>query len=513
MIQPRLWEELDQAVSESFINDIKDGKVPDLPYVIIDQNEAKKKIEEKIDKISEDRFLISLLIANYGNGKTNILKYLKLYYKQHNTSNIEVLYYPADAENFDIIANLLKIVEENYTGFIVNRIKEAVDSREEYEKLANNFEDHFSGIKEFTEKLFSTNDPEEIKRIFYLGTGRLNSKRYFDKESLRPLRDYEKRVILVLYLNILASGNKYVIFCIDEVEKISGKSKARFSHFLTSLRELIDLSNKIKGHYLILAMTDKTDSYLLQSTNEALYSRIHQHIIPISPISKRSDKVELIDYLKKIFNSEIPTDAILGKIVKENLESNRTLIQKIAEIIFKKEEKLELSVLLKRYDVEDLFYETKQDLKVNVEAFKNIHRKFFDPLEYYLENFNVITNDYFKSQLRYYYNIETDTLCYFIFSGDNLEFENEFIKIKNLVEALEVDKKISIDKISFFVPTNIELNYSRVKEFPFFDNVEIKIIDIDSFEDLFTLLELYRLNFDRQEVLKTIIESYTNSSL
>ncbi|RZJ47711.1 MAG: hypothetical protein EOO44_22080, partial [Flavobacterium sp.] len=318
MTQRNLWDELDHEVSTSFINDVKEGKVPDLPYYIVDQNEAKSKIEEKINSIKGDRFQSSLIIANYGNGKTNILKYLKLFYRQKE-EGINVLYYPADSDNFDIITNLLKIIEENYTDFIVKTVQELIDSGFEYKTLANSFEDNFSGIEQYTDKFFSSNDGNTIKNIFYLGTGRLNSKRYFDKENLRPLRDYEKRVLLVLFLNILAQGKKHVIFCIDEVEKISGRSKARFSHFLTSLRELIDLSNKIKGHYLILAMTDKTDSYLIQSTNEAVFSRIHQHIIPINPISEKKDKIELIEYLKKIFKSDTSTDTVLGKLSKEEV--------------------------------------------------------------------------------------------------------------------------------------------------------------------------------------------------
>ena len=68
------------------------------------------------------------------------------------------------------------------------------------------------------QKLFSSKDLTEIKDIFYLGTGRLNSKRYFDKKGLRQLRDYDRREVLVLFLNILSKSGIYIIFCIDEVE-------------------------------------------------------------------------------------------------------------------------------------------------------------------------------------------------------------------------------------------------------------------------------------------------------
>lgn len=513
MTQNKLWDKLEQDVSKSFINDVKEGKVPDLPYYIIDQIDAKKKIESKIDSIKDGRFQSSILIANYGNGKTNILKYLKLFYKQKE-NEINVLYYPADSENFDIITNLLKIIEENYTDFIVKTIKELIDSGFEFKELANNFEDNFSAIEEYATKLFSSHDVEIIKNIFYLGTGRLSSKRYFDKEKLRQLRDYERRVVLVFFLNILAKGNKYVVFCIDEVEKISGKSKPRFSHFLTSLRELVDLSNKIRGHYLILAMTDKTDSTMIQATNEALYTRIHQDIIPIHPISEKKDKIELIEYLKELFKLDFASDVVLAKLTKESdVDSNRKLIQKISEIIFETEQKLNLDVLLKKYKLQESFITTKRDLEINVEAFKNIHRKFFDPLEYYLESFNIKTDDYFRSQLRYYYNVETGVLCYFIFSEDSSVFENEALKIKNIIDTLNLNKGVLVKDISFFVPSKMELNYSKINDVSFFNDFDVKIIDIEDFEDLFTLLELYRLYFDQQKEIKIIIENYTNSSL
>lgn len=59
----------------------------------------------------------------------------------------------------------------------------------------------------------------------------------------------------------------------------------------------------------------------------------------------------------------------------------------------------------------------------------------------------------------------------------------------------------------------MELNYSFLEKYKFLENFNLKIADIDSFEDLLTLLELYRENFDYQPTLKPIIESYTNYSL
>lgn len=511
MPQYPLWDKIPQNRSDSFKADIKEGKVPELPYFIVDQNQAKENIKTKIDNIKKERFQTSIITANYGNGKTNILKYLSLYYREHD--DIQVLYYRADADNYDIIINLLRIIEDNYTNYIVESIQKLINEKFPHASLANNYSDNFGSIEQYTEKLFSSNVLSEIKNLFYLGTGRLNSKRYFDKQDLRQLRDYERREILVLFLNILSQTGKYIIFCIDEVEKIREKSKTRFSHFLTSLRELIDLSNKIKGHYLILAMTDSTDSNIIQITNEALYTRIYQHIIPINPISEKNDKIALIDYLKEVFESTEDTDTILKSLSKEtNATSNRLLIQRISDIIFGKTEKKNLVTALKENALFELFNTTKKDLDINVEAFKNIHRKFFDPLEYYLESFNIKIEE-FTSQLRYYYNYETDTLCYFIFNNDLSVIDSEVQKIVNCTEYLNFDKKLYFKNISIFVPSSMELNYSYLDKYTFLKDFKLTIIDIESFEDLFTLLELYRQHFEHQVKLKPIIENYTNSSL
>ena len=57
------------------------------------------------------------------------------------------------------------------------------------------------------------------------------------------------------------------------------------------------------------------------------------------------------------------------------------------------------------------------------------------------------------------------------------------------------------------------LNYSYFDKYEFLKKYKLNIIDIQDFEDLFTLLELYRQHFEYQPKLKYIIENYTNSSL
>ncbi len=192
--------------------------------------------------------------------------------------------------------------------------------------------------------------------------------------------------------------------------------------------------------------------------------------------------------------------------------SNRLLIQRISDILFGKTEKKSLEKELKDNSLFEIFNETKKDLDVNVDAFKNIHRKFFDPLEYYLDSFNIKIEE-FTSQLRYYFNYETDTFCYFVFSKDISVIDNEMLKIKSSIEYLNFDKKTFFNNISIFAPASMELNYSYLDKYEFLKNYKLNIIDVQDFEDLFTLLELYRQHFEYQPKLKQIIENYTNSSL
>ncbi|MBF02413.1 MAG: hypothetical protein CMP76_03865 [Flavobacterium sp.] len=195
-----------------------------------------------------------------------------------------------------------------------------------------------------------------------------------------------------------------------------------------------------------------------------------------------------------------------------DVTSNRLLIQRISDILLGKKEKKSLKEALKADSLLEIYDETKKDLKINVEAFKNIHRKFFDPLEYYLESFNIKIEE-FTSQLRFYYNYETDTFCYFVFSEELSVIDNEMLKIKSSIEYLNFDKKINFKNIAIFVPAKMELNYSYLDKYDFLKDYKLNIVDIQDFEDLLTLLELYRLHFEYQPKLKPIIENYTNSSL
>ena len=147
-------------------------------------------------------------------------------------------------------------------------------------------------------------------------------------------------------------------------------------------------------------------------------------------------------------------------------------------------------------------YEYTHDNLIKDDAFKNIHRKFFDPLQYYLESHN--RTELLRKQDRYFLDAVANEIQYFIFNEDKDNIENEVINIKDLL----IKEKENINKVIIYSPKQLELGYSN------FSNIEkqLLIIDYDP-KELFTLLEIYRENIDLQESLDFIISSYTKNQL
>jgi len=504
----KLWEELTppKTKDNKFIKDVSEGKVPQLPFYIVDQADLKGAIKNKIENIDSTRMTTSVILANYGNGKTNVLKYLELFYnKTYPAYNVRVQYTRADPERTDLVVFLLKMVQDVYLDKLILAIKEICLSKIDYNGFANDFEESFIEIKEYADILFSKSDDEEIKNLIYMGTGRLSNKRYFDKYKMGQLKDFHRREVLVLFLNILSNSKEYIIFGIDEVEKIIEKSKVRFNHFLTSYRELIDLFNKVNGHYIILAITDGSDGNLIRESNEALHSRISGDLLPVNQITSNEDKKELIQYLSGVFQEDVDIEEILSQLKKlgdEERSSNRRLIMAISRIIFKKDiTYLSIEELVKSKHLEEIYDDTRDNLIKN-DAFKNIHRKFFDPLEDYLESMSFDVNN-IKKQERYFFDEDTQRLQYFIFNVNKDTLDNELMKIADHVFDREPNTMI------VYAPEKLELNNSTFDDY---EKIDIRIVDYDP-EVLFVLLEIYRQNFDLQPMLKEIISNYTKDNL
>lgn len=498
-----LWVKLSQPsdVLESFKKDVAEGKVPELPYYIVAQNDLKAKIQAKIQTIDSNRMTTNLIVASYGNGKTNLLKYLQLFFnKVHAQYGVKVNYSRADADRTDLILFMLKIIQDNYLDSLIDIIKNAKADESTILGLVNNYNNNFSEIRQYTEALFDVqNDNEKITEIIYLGTGRLNNKRYFDKYQLEQLKDFNRREILVLFLNILSLRNEYVIFAIDEVEKIREKSKIRFSHFLTSYRELVDLFNQIKGHYLLVAMTDSVDSTLISESNPALYTRIKDDIIPVQALTNKQDKIELIQYLDELFAKNEDINTIYSQLRKSDTSNNRLIIQEISKLLHKESVVKPLRELLTDSNLSQLYADTKEKLTKD-DAFKNLHRKFFDPLEYYIESIGIDSNGLNKQE-RVLIDESVEKLHYFIFNEYIEDFENEKNKISKLLND-NPEKSIVI-----YSPEKLEMTNSKIGIID-----RIKIVDYVP-DELFIILEMYRENYDFQTTLNDVISNYTKQNL
>lgn len=498
-----LWEKLSLPADRmtTFKKDIAEGKVPELPFYIVGQDKLKATIKQRVEQIDQSRMITNLIIAEYGNGKTNLLKYLELFFKTHNDLGISVQYSRADVERTDLVIFLLKIIQDKYLYELIRIVKILRDTPEIIPSLANNFDSNFREIEEFTNKLFTKNlDDQTITEILYLGTGRLSNKRYFDKLKIEQLRDFNRREILVLFLNILSQDKKFIIFAIDEIEKIREKSKIRFNHFLTSYRELVDLFNQINGHYLIVSFTDSIGSSEISNANNALYTRIKGDIAHIEPLKSKDDIQNLIGYLNDLFDTNKDISDIYTGLLKRDTTNNRGTIQEISKLLYAQESMEPLAKMLADAQLGDLFSSTMTKLDSD-EAFKNMHRKFFDPLEYYIDSLGQ-NSDGLNKQDRTFIDVDTEKVHYFIFNTYLEDFENEKIKIKYLIDD---NPEYSI---IVYAPITLELTHSKLD----IDEENLSIVDIEP-KDLFVLLVMYRDNFDLQPQIAELISNYSRQKL
>lgn len=300
----KLWTKLPPKADniEGIIQDLKAGLVPNLPYFIIDNKEAKEKISKDILNI-DTQFSLAYIIANYGNGKTNLLRYLEYFFNTVNSDrNIIVAYWRADVDKYDLILFLLYIIQIRFKKQLISAIQEL--SIDDLDDAAIKYEDAFGAIEEYVSCIKSNKgDADKLADLVDLGTGRKYTKGAFGKYHLPQLTDYNRREVLVFFLNIIAKSGKYIIFAIDELEKIHEKSKARFNSFLTSYRELIDLKSYINGHCLITAATDASDENALASLNPAFQRRIKTFVSRLTAIEGKEGISELVHYLNDLLKT------------------------------------------------------------------------------------------------------------------------------------------------------------------------------------------------------------------
>ena len=496
-----LWEKqnVDKSRLDAIRRDWSEGKVPELPYLVIGQKKVKEHIGAKLAKIDEPRMETTVIQAQYGDGKTNILKYLELYFKEHVDLNIRMLYCRANPDQIDLCAFLMQHLEASCINELVHQVISLRDNSEfNVANLVNNYSDDFSLIKEYAEKLFEHGLAEDdVRNLIFLGTGRLYSKGSFAKYGLQKLTDFNRREVFVLFMNILASSGIYLLFAIDELEKINVKSNKRMAHFFTSYRELLDLFNKINGHYMISAITNGVD---VQALCQPLYERLNTDIVFIEKIKTDTERAELVKLMSDLLDVNIHADEIQNIVSKlgrnSKLINNRRIIQETAELLknieFTSEqtvdEKLEENVSLKL-----LYDDTEKKLKLE-DAFSNLSRVFFDPLEYYLESLGYNNIVLLRRDYQAFIDGSSNKAYFFLFNDES--------KIKNRIEDFVRDR--GIHNFVVFVSENISLSYASIQV----DACNIKIIDYNPHK-LFVLLNMYRWNYDKQSEIADLLNIAT----
>ena len=490
-----LWDRLtvDEKKMDTIRKDWIEGKVPDLPFVIIDQEELKKHISEKLSSIAGERMATTIIKAQYGDGKTNVLKYLSLYFANHKDLHIRLLYSRADVEQTDFCLYLLQQLQDNCMNELIEGIK-LLRNTEKFDPatLANYFNDDFSHIRDYTEKLFEPElDPETVTNIIYLGTGRLYSKGSFDKYGLSRLTNFNRREIFVLFLNILAQCEYRIIFAVDELEKIYDKSTRRMAYFFNSYRELVDLFNKIHGHYLITAITNAVD---ISALSQPLWGRIENDVVSVNKISNESDLAELVKLMAELLAVKIEkgrVNDIVSTISRKQLDSNRFIIRTISEALKGSQSTNFEEELEKDERVKALYNEAYKDAKEDG-GLKNLTRAFFDPLEYYLETleYKNITENLFRRDYQAFIDSVSKKAFFFLFNDDS--------KIKGRIREFIEEK--GINRFVVFVPDGLTVSHSILD----FEGTEVRIIDYDPVQ-LFVLLNIYRRNFDKQEQIFRLI--------
>jgi hypothetical protein len=505
MTLPNLWNDLSpiQSTLKQLIKDYETGLTPNLPYFIVGQSNVKEKIGRYLEKLDGDYFNRSLIFSDYGNGKTNLLKYLQLYFKEQNTLGVHYIYQRANVDKPDIFLNLLKLIEDDLTSILINAIENAdakfiATQAKEYRNIAQY-------INKFSEKDLSC-----AEKLILMGTGRFYTKNYFNAYQIPPLTDFDRREVFIFFMNLLANNNQYVVFALDELEKIYEKSKVRFRSFLTSYRELIDLSSKINGHYLLTAIVSSAaniNDTLLE--NPAFYSRIKNDMIEVGFLTTLSEKETLINNISTLLNMELSAikiqeiaNTLKRDYSKGSIRSNRLLLADIfnaLRIDLLQPSFAQLEDKLEELELDDEFTDMYEGLEEDG-TFSKIQNRFFDPLQYYLEykGYEINTkkeNNFFK-KTNLFYPYKSNKVYSFILD----EQADTEIEINKLVDLLS-DEKLVIA----FTPESIDITYEDV------NNDNITIINYDP-KKLFTLLVMFE-ELDYHEEIEKVIYEYTKGLL
>lgn len=501
----QLWTPLNpiEENKEVIRQDLERGLAPNLPYFIVGLNDVKKALSAAISTI-DSHFSYALAWGQYGNGKSNLMKYLKYFFQQHLECNTKVAIWRADVDRYDIITFLLYIIQNEYSSDLLASLKSVVADGKMLD-LCDNFSGSFAAIKSFAEKFGEKKDSDEdLQTLISLGTGKLYDSNSFKKFELTKLTDYNRREVLVFFLNALAYANHYVIFCIDELEKIQEKSRARFQNLLTTFRELIDLSSSIKGHMLLAAVTESVSgNHSFESYNPAFERRIKNYKLELKAIDKADEIKTMAEELVRVLGDEYQLDSyedIANEVYKNKRKYPHTsdVVRALFAQLSKQADKKTWKELLEEAKMAEAFFQKHQSLE-DSGILLRINQKLFAPLKDYLNIISNSENDYeVKGQmLQSVYSSVTNRCYVFLFTDD---INANINRLKNVI------KEYPKAELFVFKPKELDINMDTLKN----EGLE-QVKDLIPYDpiDLMALLELYMDNYDN-DALREVVTLYTH---
>lgn len=499
----QLWTPLNpiEENKEIISQDLERGLAPNLPYFIVGLQDVKTTLGTALSTI-DSHFSYALIWGQYGNGKSNLMKYLKYFFTQYPDFNTKVAIWRADVDRYDIITFLLYIIQNEFAADLLESLKKVVTDGKTKE-LCDNYSGSFAAIQAFAEKIEEKKDSDEdLQTLISLGTGKLYDSNSFKKFDLTKLTDYNRREVLVFFLNALAYAKHYIVFCVDELEKIQEKSRARFQNLLTTFRELIDLSSSINGHMILAAVTESVSGeHSFESYNPAFERRIKNYMLQVKAIREVDDIKEMAKELVRVLGNDYQLnsyDDVANAVYKKKLPHTSDVVRALFAQLAKQADKKTWKDLLEDSKMTDAFNQKRQSLE-DSGMLQRINQKLFAPLKDYLNIISISDSDYeVKGQmLQCVYSTATNRCYVFLFTDD---IEANTNRLKNVI------KEYSKADLYVFKPKELDINMDMLRK-----EGLVSVKDLIPYDpvDLMALLELYMDNYEN-DALREVVTLYTH---
>ena len=430
------------------------------------------------------------------------MKYLKYFFTQYPDFNTKVAIWRADVDRYDIITFLLYIIQNEFAADLLESLKKVVTDGKTKE-LCDNYSGSFAAVQAFAEKIEEKKDSDEdLQTLISLGTGKLYDSNSFKKFDLTKLTDYNRREVLVFFLNALAYAKHYIVFCVDELEKIQEKSRARFQNLLTTFRELIDLSSSINGHMILAAVTESVSGgHSFESYNPAFERRIKNYMLQVKAIREVDDIKEMAKELVRVLGNDYQLDSyddVANAVYKKKLPHTSDVVRALFAQLAKQADKKTWKDLLEDSKMTDAFNQKRQSLE-DSGMLQRINQKLFAPLKDYLNIISISDSDYeVKGQmLQCVYSTATNRCYVFLFTDD---IEANINRLKNVI------KEYSKADLYVFKPKELDINMDMLKK-----EGLVSVKDLIPYDpvDLMALLELYMDNYEN-DALREVVTLYTH---